>query len=262
MEVSSTQVRKSARILLVEDEAIVRKDLEMLLEASGHQVIGACATQEEAVTLCEELRPALVLMDIHLRNDGSGIVAAHTIRERWGTPVIFISANSDAATLSRARLAVPYTFITKPYKSVDVLAAVDLALYNHDRHLSVVHQRDRLLGILNGKDGNASLFIHQRDREEGIPLRDIQYVEALKDYVGIHVKERRYVVHSTMNEMEQRLPADSFLRVHRSYIVRKDKITAVAGPDLIMEKQEQVIPIGVRYAAQVRQKLAIDRNQL
>ncbi len=262
MEAPVIRPRSSVRILLVEDEVIVRKDLQLTLANHGHDVVGACASVDEALSLCDELRPGLVLMDIHLKGDGCGIIAAQQIRERWGTPVIFLSANSDAATVSRARLAVPHGFITKPYKAVDVIAAVDLAMYNHDRHLNVVHQRDRLLKILRGDDGSESLFIHQRDREEAIPLRDIQYVEALKDYVGIHITGRRYVVHSTMNEMEQRLPADSFLRVHRSYIVRMDKITAVAGPDLIMEKQEQAIPIGVRYAAQVRQRLAIDRNQL
>lgn len=262
MEAPVIQRRGHARILLVEDEAIVCKDLEMILSAHGHEVVATCATADEAVALCEEHRPALVLMDIHLRSDGTGIEAALAIRERLGTPVIFITANSDAATVSRARLALPHGFITKPYRSADVLAAVDVALYNHGRQLSVVHQRDRLLGILAGKDGDANLFVHQHGREEGIPLHDIQYVEALKDYVGIHVNGRRHVVHGTMNEMERRLPPDSFLRVHRSYIVRIDKVIAVDGPDLIMEKQEQPIPIGVRYAAQVRKKLALDRNLL
>jgi DNA-binding LytR/AlgR family response regulator len=261
MEAPSIQPKKLARILLVEDEAIVRRDLEITLKNHGHEVVGACATAEEAVELCEELRPHVVLMDIHLR-EGSGVDAANLIKERTGTPVIFISANSDSSTLSKARLAVPHGFITKPFKAVDVIAAVDVALYNHDQHLSVVHQRDRLRGILNGRDENACIFIRQKDREEGIPLKDIHYVEALKDYVGIHVKDRRYVIHSTMTDMERRLPADSFLRVHRSYIVRIDRIMAVDGPDLIMDKQEQAIPIGVRYAAMVRQRLALDRNSL
>ncbi|HRH38102.1 MAG TPA: response regulator, partial [Flavobacteriales bacterium] len=210
MEARKIEQRRSARILIVEDEAIVRKDLEMTLKAHGHDVVASCSSATDAISLCGEHHPNLVLMDIMLRSDGSGIDAAKAIRTHLGTPVVFLTANADADTISRARLTLPQGFLTKPYKTVDVLAAIDLAVFNHGKESDIRHERDRLKNTLNGIEG--SLFIKVKDREEAIPLREIHYVEALKDYGGIHVNERRYVIHSTMTEMEGRLPQDAFMR--------------------------------------------------
>jgi DNA-binding LytR/AlgR family response regulator len=91
----------------------------------------------------------------------------------------------------------------------------------------------------------------------GLRTEDIHYVEALKDYVGIHVAGKRYVVHSTMNDIERRLPAGRFMRVHRSFIVRLDRIEAIEHADLVLEKNDQVIPIGNLYLGRLRERLAL-----
>src|SRR5207249_3653676 len=91
-----------ARLLIVEDEAIVAMDLQQRLEHLGHEVVGTAATGEAAIQRAEEARPDVTLMDIRLKGEMDGIAAAAEIDRRFGTPVVFLTAHSDTQTVQRA----------------------------------------------------------------------------------------------------------------------------------------------------------------
>ena len=76
---------------------------------------------------------------------------------------------------------------------------------------------------------------------------EIIFVEALKDYVSIFTPKAKYVIHSTMKDIEKKLPANAFIRVHRSFIVRLDKIVSIEHTFLKMENTDKEIPIGGNY---------------
>lgn len=244
----------SARILVVEDEAIVRKDIEQTLRKLGHEVVGAVAEGRDAIDTATEQRPDLVLMDIMLKGDMSGIEAAMIIRGQLGLPVIFLTAYSDEATLSRARIAEPYGYIVKPYKAIDVQTAVELAVHKHAQDAEVLRERDKLHELANLRPPDP-LFLKHDGRQVKVNLEDIYFISALKDYFSVHLKDRRYVVHGTMKNIESRLPADQFFRVHRSFIVRIDKIAAIEAPHVIMEDQKGSIPIGDSYYGDLLKRL-------
>ena len=73
---------------------------------------------------------------------------------------------------------------------------------------------------------------------------DVIYIEALKDYVVINTSAARYTIHSTMKDIQKKMPEDKFLRVHRSYIVNLNKISEIESPNLILEGNKKIIPIG------------------
>jgi two-component system, response regulator PdtaR len=108
-------VNPGNRILIVEDEMFVAMDIELVVERTGHQVVGFAGTAERAVALAEELRPDLVLMDIRLRGERDGIDAAIEIRQRFDIPSLIISAFGDARTRERAGPARVLGFISKPF---------------------------------------------------------------------------------------------------------------------------------------------------
>src|SRR5512143_94216 len=108
-------VRQKLRILLVEDEAITAMHAELLLTGLGFEVCATATTGPAAVAAVARHRPDLVLMDIRLADDTDGIDAAAEIGERFGTPVVYMTAHSDAATVRRAESTRPLGFITKPY---------------------------------------------------------------------------------------------------------------------------------------------------
>lgn len=243
-----------ATILIVEDESIVRKDIEMTVKALGYAVVGAVANGEEAVELASELRPDMVLMDIMLKGEMSGIEAAMQIRARVGKPVIFLTAYADDDTVSRARIAEPYGYILKPFKSVDVQTTIEMALYKHAHDVDLMKERDQLYQLAT-KGTADPIFLKNSGRLIRLKLEDIYYVAALKDYVGIHVKEKRFIIHGTLKNIESRLPASDFMRVHRSFIVRLDRIAAVEPPHVIMENDKGSVPIGESYQSKLLERL-------
>src|ERR1043165_2125327 len=90
-------------ILIVEDESIVAKDIQHSLKKLGYTVVGMCSTGEDAIKAAEETKPDLVLMDIMLKGDMSGIEAAGKIREKFNIPIIYLTAYADERTLSKGK---------------------------------------------------------------------------------------------------------------------------------------------------------------
>ena len=117
------------RVLVVEDEAIVARDIEQQLLELGYQVLGICATGEQALELAGQLRPDLVLMDVQLAGRMTGIDAAGLIREQLALPVVFITAYCSDEVLNRAKVCEPYGYILKPFSERELRTVVEMALY-------------------------------------------------------------------------------------------------------------------------------------
>lgn len=117
-----------ASILVVEDEALIALDLKFQLQDMGHRVIGMAASAEQAYAFVERERPDLILMDIHIKGAVDGIEVAMQLNRFDGVPVIFVTANSDAATMARTGHAMPISHVFKPFKHEELRAAVDDAL--------------------------------------------------------------------------------------------------------------------------------------
>jgi DNA-binding response OmpR family regulator len=123
--------KEKPRILVVEDEVVVALDIQTRLIRMGYQVIGRCATGEEAVPLALELKPDLLLMDIMLAGRLNGIAAAHQIRSKLDVPVIFLTAYSDDATLRLSKLAEPFGYIVKPFDERTLRTTIEITLERH-----------------------------------------------------------------------------------------------------------------------------------
>lgn len=116
------------KILVVEDERVVARDIEKRLKKLGYVVPASVASGEEAIKKVEELRPDLVLMDIRLKGQMDGIEAAEQIRVDFDTPVIYLTAYADEATLQRAKVTEPFGYIVKPFDERDLHVAIEVAL--------------------------------------------------------------------------------------------------------------------------------------
>jgi two-component system cell cycle sensor histidine kinase/response regulator CckA len=119
------------KVLIVEDEGIVALDLKSRLEKWGYEVAELASSGEEALRIAEKERPDLVLMDIVLAGKMNGIDAAARIRERVDTPVIYLTAYTDGATLQRAKSTTPYGYIVKPFQERELECNIEIALYKH-----------------------------------------------------------------------------------------------------------------------------------
>ena len=119
-------------ILIVEDEGVIALDIRATLGRLGYTVAAVAATGSEAIARVEELRPDLVLMDIHLRGEMDGVEAARAIRDRFGVPVIYLTAFADPATLQRARITEPFGYLLKPFEERELHIVIEMALQRHD----------------------------------------------------------------------------------------------------------------------------------
>lgn len=115
-------------ILIVEDEAIVALDLRYRLEAFGYSVCGTVATGDDAIATARSVHPDIVLMDIQLKGAMDGIEAAERIGAESGIPIVFVTAFTDEATLSRVKSAAPYGYIIKPYDEREIRIVLELAM--------------------------------------------------------------------------------------------------------------------------------------
>jgi signal transduction histidine kinase len=122
---------KPSKILIVEDEVIVARDIAQQLQALGYQVVGIAEQGEQAIDLVGQLLPDLVLMDIQLCGVMDGIAAAHIIRAKFAIPVVFLTAFSAEDILERAKLTEPFGYVLKPFSERELSTVLAMALYKH-----------------------------------------------------------------------------------------------------------------------------------
>lgn len=121
------------RVVIVEDERIVAHDLEVRLGQLGYEVVGTTGSGESAVMMVDELRPDVVLMDLVLSGRMSGTEAARVIWQRSRTPVVYLTAFSDAVVLDDIKDSEPYGYLLKPFEPRQVHAILQLAISRRDR---------------------------------------------------------------------------------------------------------------------------------
>ncbi|NII23812.1 sigma-54-dependent Fis family transcriptional regulator [Pseudoflavitalea sp. X16] len=143
------------QILIVEDEFIVANDLRLTLEKAGYRVCGIAASVEEARKLISQHKPQLVLLDIYLRGNGTGIDLAWQLKEQ-NIAFVYLSANSNQRVLEAAKLTEPYGFLVKPFRAKDVLITLDIARYRHQHNLEWRQRREVLQEQLTAQQKNST----------------------------------------------------------------------------------------------------------
>ncbi|MBI5664817.1 MAG: response regulator [Nitrospirae bacterium] len=120
-----------AKILVVEDEAIIARDLQWRLERMGYDVPFISASGEDAVRKALEIKPDLVLMDIMLLGDMDGIEAANRIRSENDIPVMYLTSYADDVLLERAKITQPFGYMIKPIGDRELFSGIELTLSKH-----------------------------------------------------------------------------------------------------------------------------------
>ena len=207
---------------IVDDEPLAVKLLESFVERTpALQLVGSYTDSVEAIAALRENPVNLVFLDIQMP-DMDGMELAHMLPAQ--TKIIFTTAFKEYAFDSYEVSAID--FLLKPVRYNKFLAAVEKA-------------QERIVPQLGSaallRKEPSTLFLRVDGELRQLQLDDVLYVAGMKDYVMFHVQSqpRPLITHLTMKAVEDMLPADRFLRVHRSYIVALDKIRSIDRNDCI-----------------------------
>lgn len=217
------------RAVIVDDEPPARENLRLLLEVQEDvEVVAECGSGARAVRAIEELEPDLVFLDVQMPSmDGFEVIEA--VGPARMPITVFVTAYDRYALRAFETRALDY--LLKPFDDERFGEALDRArerLRQRDesdfarRILSLVEDRRPGSG---GKDGFLShLTVRERDRVVVLDVDDVDRFEAAGDYVAVHVGGRSHLIDDTMKSLEAELDPDRFVRIHRSHIVRVDRI--------------------------------------
>lgn len=210
------------RVVIVEDELLIAEQLEDILSANDCSVIGIAQTLEKASNLLH-LTPDFVFLDIQLKNNENGIDFGNTLNQQ-GIPFIYITANTEVETLKEAVKTNPISYISKPFKSNDVIAALELIRLKHQMKPKIT---------LKLANKNVNVF-----------LDDILFCEAKGSYTEIVTKQHRYTKRINLKDFLEHLESN-FVRVHRSFVVNKNQITYKTATSVFFNTLE--IPVSKLY---------------
>ena len=185
----------------------------------------------------------------------TGIEAASQIKKVTDIPVIFLTAYADEGTLNKAKITEPHAYILKPFKEIDIHTSIEIAMHKHGKEMELKVEADLLRSMAIPKRDARYIFLKHQSKLIKIKNNEIQFIEALKDYVVVNTTHGKYTIHSTMKDIEQKLPDELFMRIHRSFIVNLNKITAIHGTDLKLEEVEKTISIGGSFKENLASKI-------
>ncbi len=138
------------RVLLAEDEALIRLDLKEMLEEDGYDVVGEAGDGERAVQLAQELRPDLVILDVKMPLL-DGISAAEQIVSARIAPVVILTAFSQRDLVERAREAGAMAYLVKPFQKKDLLPTIEMAVARFQELIALEHEVTDLTGRLEAR---------------------------------------------------------------------------------------------------------------
>lgn len=250
---------KTKEILILEDINSIEIDVRNRLEELGYHVQKILLSAKDAFESIKKKPPDIVLLDINLEGNKNGIDTAREILEKFNIPVLFLSGETNKKTLNKLAETNAYGFVSKPFQEAVLFANIEMALEKHRslQKSSPVKKHSSNQTIIKESFNNQFIFIRSDYKLKKLNFKDILFIEALKDYVVINTKDKKYKTHITMKKIMQAIPNDQFIRVHRSYIVRFDKIYSVKYPDLTIEEKMKIIPVGGLYKNRLFDKMNI-----
>ncbi|PVY39985.1 LytR/AlgR family response regulator transcription factor [Pontibacter virosus] len=249
------------KLLIAEDDVVIAQNLSLSLESMGYEVCQAVSSGEELLLQVHQHQPDLIILDITLEGKLDGIETAALLAKATKVPFIFMTAFSDKETIDRAKQTNPHAYLVKPFDARTLQSSIELAIHNAgtrqlqpEQAVAIPVQATDTVEADNFLLHDA-LFVKVRNRLEKVMLEDIVWAEAQDIYCNIKTRTHLHLVSQSLKNLEQRLPANQFMRVHRSYIVQLTAIEAIEDNNILIGGKQ--IPIGNTHRDALLKRLQI-----
>ncbi len=241
------------KILIVEDEILVASDIQESLESLGYTVQGMVDTAQKAIDAVENELPDLILMDINLKGEMTGIDAARQITKEHDVPIIYLTANTDMDTVSKAKVALPYGYISKPFTDKDLRTNIEIAIFKFANDVKMKMESEQFNTFFDLKDhGKSQLIIHGSNGLEKINIEDVYFIEKDNDNTIVHLYEDEIVTDRSFEEITGLFPKKMFIQVSKFYVINTTKVFAVKYPEVIIADKMTVISVDKEYREMIR----------
>lgn len=212
----------SKRVVIVEDEFFVANHLKKILRNNGYEVIAQYHSGEDVLKDLPSLKDVVFLLDIQLSTDIDGVNIAFELK-KLKIPFVFITANSEGSKFDNALTTNPVSYISKPFKEMDVLAGVTLAMQRLDKKIKIQSGKEQLI----------------------LSVDEILYFKADHVYVDVYLSNgKKHSIRTQLKKLTDDLD-ENFCRSHKSYVVNKNKITGIKGKAISIDGLE--IPLSKTY---------------
>jgi DNA-binding LytR/AlgR family response regulator len=244
---------KKLKIGIVEDEMIIANVLEEMLTAVGYEVTEFACRYSEAITMIENEKPDLLLLDINLLGQKNGIDVAETVRSKYDIPFIFLTANLDNKTIEQAKQVKPSAYLVKPVTKEQLYSAIEIAFSNYN-------DENRILPTVASAHPQAVhdfIFIKDGYVFRKIFFKDILYLESDANYVTIHLENgKKLMARFTMNDFLEQIDQKIFVRIHRSFVVNFTMIENVFPSEVSVKGT--MVAIGKSYKDDLMKLLGLN----
>lgn len=221
-----------SRFLIVEDELLIAETISDLLKKEGCRDVALAGSVEEAVEYLGSHPVDFVLTDISLGKERTGIDLGNLLHSKFRIPFMYITSHADKAMIDKAKHTRPNAYIVKPFKKEDLLAAIELGLYNATNTSDISDNTELIV-----KEGRAIVRLFHSH---------ILWIEADGNYSTIHLREdKRRVIRQSLSELQEQLPAHDFIRIHKSYLINKEHIMQLNTSSVVICGLE--LPVGRSY---------------
>jgi len=218
------------RSIIVEDEPLAREGLKSYIHAIGNiELCGICENALEANDLLAKEKPDLMFLDIQMPK----ITGLDFLKTLKSPPLVILTTAFPNYALQGFELDV-VDYLVKPYPFDRFLKAVNKAK-------EILELRQQSPAPSESSQESDYIFIKVDNALKRINFNEVYFIEGMENYVSIFTKTERFITLMTMKRLEEVLPSKDFLRVHKTYIVAKDKVMGIIGNELDMEIRK--IPI-------------------
>jgi two-component system LytT family response regulator len=238
------------RTLIIDDEKLSRRCLcSLLRDEADFEVIGECAEGTSAVQAIVDLQPDLVFLDVQMPRM-TGFQVLEAIRARRSPAIIFVTASDQFAIQAFEAQAIDY--LLKPFRRERFQESL-----RRVRNALVKHSAPQIPATRLAPD---RMVVKSGDRLLFVPYDELDFIKASANYVKLHLGRTIYVVRETVAAVASRLPADRFVRIHRSLIVNLSAVREIyhagGGEYILALRSGRQLPVGPTYPAAIRLALS------
>ncbi len=238
------------KILVVEDEMIIANNICDNLEALGYEALEPAISYSEAIERIGEESPDIAILDIQLSGKKTGIDLAKEIRDSYDFPFIFLTSNSDPATVNEVKHVMPPAFLVKPFTKDELYSAIEIALHNYAFKVSETTNKETEHLIV--KD---AIFVKEKGTFVKIKFEDILYLQSSHVYIDIIMRGgNKFVIRGSLNSIISNL-SERFVRIHRGYIIHTKHLEKINTTHVSINNEE--LPIGKKYRDSILKKIII-----